>query len=160
MTRHETLAADQSELRFLLNGKAVSIAGAPGERLSKANDFLNGLRAAAERGRLIYGECGGYMVLGQALIAADGGAHIMAGLLPVTTSFARRKLHLGYRRLEHDEALPWPKVLKAHEFHYSMIESQDEETPLFRASDASARDLGSMGLRRNRVMGSYAHVIA
>ena len=130
------------------------------ERLSKAETFLGGLRAAARHDRLIYGECGGYMVLGQALICADGGAHGMACLLPVTTSFARRKLHLGYRRLEHEGALPWPKLLKGHEFHYSMIESQDAEPSLFHASDASARDLGSMGLRSNRVMGSYAHVIA
>jgi cobyrinic acid a,c-diamide synthase len=130
------------------------------ERLSKAKGFLDGLRAAARRGRLIYGECGGYMVLGQLLIAADGGAHKMAGLLPVTTSFAKRKLHLGYRRLEHRGALPWPKVLKGHEFHYSTIESLDEGAPLFQASDAAGRDLGSMGLSRNGVMGSYAHVIA
>ena len=130
------------------------------ERLSRADAFLDGVRAAARRDRLIYGECGGYMVLGQALIAADGGAHGMAGLLPVTTSFARRKLHLGYRRLEHEGALPWPKVLKGHEFHYSKIESQDQGAPLFQASDAAGRDLGSMGLSCNRVMGSYAHVVA
>jgi cobyrinic acid a,c-diamide synthase len=130
------------------------------ERLSKADAFHNGLRAAAERDRLIYGECGGYMVLGQALIAADGSVHRMSGLLPVTTSFARRELHLGYRQLEHKAALPWPKLLKGHEFHYSKIESQDEAAPLFHASDASARDLGCMGLSCNRVMGSYAHVIA
>ena len=84
----------------------------------------------------------------------------MAGLLPVTTSFAKRKLHLGYRRLQHDGTLPWPKVLKGHEFHYSMVESQDAGQPLFRAFDATARDLGAMGLSRNRIMGSYAHVIA
>jgi cobyrinic acid a,c-diamide synthase len=130
------------------------------ERLSKSEAFLGGLRSAARRDRLIYGECGGYMVLGQALIAADGGVHEMAGLLPVTTSFARCKLHLGYRRLKHRGTLPWPKVLKGHEFHYSAIESQDQGTPLFEASDAAARDLGSMGLSCNRVMGSYAHVIA
>jgi cobyrinic acid a,c-diamide synthase len=130
------------------------------ERLSQANVFLDGLRKAAQGDRLIYGECGGYMVLGRALIVGEGHAHEMADLLPVTTSFARRKLHLGYRRLEHDGALPLPKVLKGHEFHYSIIESQDKETPLFHASDAGNRDLGAMGLRRNRVMGSYAHVIA
>jgi cobyrinic acid a,c-diamide synthase len=130
------------------------------ERLSKADAFLTGLREAAQGGRLIYGECGGYMVLGRALIDGEGHTHQMADLLPVTTSFARRKLHLGYRQLEHDGALPWPKMLKGHEFHYSMIDSQDEETPLFQAMDASARNLSSMGLRRNRVMGSYAHVIA
>jgi cobyrinic acid a,c-diamide synthase len=130
------------------------------DRLSRSDACLDGLRKAADGGVLIYGECGGYMVLGRALIDAEGRSHRMADLLPVTTSFARRKLSLGYRRLQHDGALPWPKMLKGHEFHYSLIERQDAKTPLFRASDTSARDLGCMGLRRNRVMGSYAHVIA
>ena len=71
------------------------------------------------------------MVLGQALIDADGRGYGMADLLPVTTSFAKRKLHLGYRRLEHDGVLPLPRVLKGHEFHYSTIEGQDRgNTPL------------------------------
>ena len=65
--------------------------------LAANRHFLDGLRHAPTG--LIYGECGGYMVLGDALIDADGQAHDMAGLLPLTTSFARRKLHLGYRQL-------------------------------------------------------------
>jgi cobyrinic acid a,c-diamide synthase len=130
------------------------------ERLSHADIFRAGLHRAAERGRLIYGECGGYMVLGRSLIDAEGKEHSMSGLLPVTTSFARRKLHLGYRSLKHDGVLPFPSVLKGHEFHYSTIGQQDGEAPLFHAKDAAARDLGPMGLRRTRVMGSYAHVIA
>jgi cobyrinic acid a,c-diamide synthase len=58
---------------------------------------VTGLRDAAARGAAIYGECGGYMILGETLTDADGQAHRMAGLLPVETSFAQRKLHLGYR---------------------------------------------------------------
>lgn len=130
------------------------------EKLSEAQNFSDGLRAAAQQGRLIYGECGGYMVMGEALIDAEGKAHKMAGLLPVTTTFARRKLNLGYRHFHHDGALPWPNELRGHEFHYSMIESEAKEAPLFQARDAGNRDLRPMGLRRNRVMGSYAHVIA
>ncbi len=129
-------------------------------RLAEAATFVTALRSIAAKDRLIYGECGGYMVLGQALIDAEGAEHAMTGLLPVTTSFARRKLHLGYRRLAHDGALPFPATLKGHEFHYSTIARQDDATPLFRAEDAAGRDLGPMGQRRNRVMGSYAHVIA
>ena len=60
--------------------------------------FLAGLRGAAAAGHPILGECGGYMVLGQALTDAEGQCHAMAGLLPVETSFAQRRLHLGYRR--------------------------------------------------------------
>ena len=40
------------------------------------------------------------MVLGESLIDSNGISHAMAGLLPVATSFAERKLHLGYRQLE------------------------------------------------------------
>ncbi|MGE3830174.1 MAG: cobyrinate a,c-diamide synthase, partial [Parvibaculaceae bacterium] len=54
--------------------------------------FLEGLRQAASDNALIYGECGGFMVLGETLIDAEGTSHKMAGLLPLSTSFAKRKL--------------------------------------------------------------------
>ena len=38
------------------------------------------------------------MVLGESLEDADGVSHRMAGLLGHATSFAQRKLHLGYRQ--------------------------------------------------------------
>ena len=45
----------------------------------------------------MHGECGGYMVLGEGLVDADGARHAMTGLLTHATSFAERRLHLGYR---------------------------------------------------------------
>ncbi|MBT3172246.1 MAG: cobyrinate a,c-diamide synthase, partial [Rhodospirillaceae bacterium] len=41
-------------------------------RLTASQTFLGGLRGAAEAGAWIYGECGGYMVLGEGLIDSDG----------------------------------------------------------------------------------------
>jgi cobyrinic acid a,c-diamide synthase len=70
------------------------------DRIAAAPRFRAGMESAAERGALIYGECGGYMVLGGELRDADGHLHRMLDLLPVSTSFAARKLHLGYRRLQ------------------------------------------------------------
>src|SRR5207237_190003 len=66
-------------------------------RLAASRRFLAGLRAGASRGAAIYGECGGFMVLGHGLIDAGGVRHGMAGLLPATSSFAKPALHLGYR---------------------------------------------------------------
>jgi len=123
--------------------------------LSQNQMFLNGLRNSKA---LIYGECGGFMVLGDDLIDAKGQSHPMAGLLPLTTSFASRKLHLGYRQLT-PVVGPWTKPLRGHEFHYSSIESEDKADRLFKASDATGEDLGLIGLKRGKVMGSYAHVI-
>jgi cobyrinic acid a,c-diamide synthase len=124
--------------------------------LAAASSFLNGLR---DHPGLIYGECGGYMVLGNALIDAQGKSHAMAGLLPLTTSFATRKLHLGYRQLK-PLAGPWKQNLRGHEFHYSTIAEQGGGEPLFQVEDATGTDLGSQGQRVANVMGSYNHVIS
>jgi cobyrinic acid a,c-diamide synthase len=125
-------------------------------RIAAAGRFLNGL--SAHQG-LVYGECGGFMVLGDSLTDAQGEQHRMAGLLPVSTSFAKRQLHLGYRRLTPLGGAPWQGELRGHEFHYSTISAGGEGEPLFAARDAAGADLPPMGLRRGRVMGSYAHVI-
>ena len=124
-------------------------------QISQNHRFLNGLKNSKA---LIYGECGGYMVLGDALIDAKGQSHPMAGLLPLTTSFAKRKLHLGYRQLQ-PLGGPWTKSLRGHEFHYSSIENEGKAERLFKASDAAGEDLGEIGLKRGNVMGSYAHII-
>jgi len=127
--------------------------------LASAGNFKAGLREAAHTGNLIYGECGGYMVLGQGLVDADGARHEMLGLLPLETSFANRTRHLGYRRLEPMGGLPWNTPLTAHEFHYATIAGEGEADRLFRAADAEGNTLPDMGLRSGSVMGSFAHVI-
>ncbi|SER16582.1 hydrogenobyrinic acid a,c-diamide synthase (glutamine-hydrolysing) /cobyrinate a,c-diamide synthase [Faunimonas pinastri] len=130
-----------------------------GGTLAAADRFRAGMGAAAGRGALIYGECGGYMSLGESLIDAEGREHRMLGLLPLSTSFARRKLHLGYRRLMPLADLPWPSELRGHEFHYATILREGDAERLFAAETSDGEDLGAMGLRRGRVMGSFAHVI-
>ncbi len=128
-------------------------------RLANARNLRAGMAAAAERGALIYGECGGYMVLGETLVDAEGAAHPMLGLLPLTTSFAARKRQLGYRSLTPLGGAPWLGALRGHEHHQATTVRADG-APLFQAADALAADLGPIGLRRGRVMGSFAHVIA
>ncbi len=128
-------------------------------RLSQASQFRAGIREAAERGVTIYGECGGYMVLGEALEDGDGVAHSMVGLLPLETSFAKRKLHLGYRTLEPLDGSPWDTPLKAHEFHYASVVREGEADRLFRVRDALGEDMGEAGLRVGSVSGSFMHVI-
>jgi len=130
-----------------------------GETLAQASGFIAGLQKAAARRALIYGECGGYMVLGRAMVDAEGHSHRMAGLLGHVTSFAERKLHLGYRRLTPLEDAPWAEPLNGHEFHYSTLLDPGNDTPLFQHADSQDMDLGAAGGRRGSVMGSYMHLI-
>ena len=149
--------AEDADAVYLPGGYPELHAG----RLAAAGRFRAGMQAAAARGALVYGECGGYMVLGETLADAEGEAHAMLGLLPLRTSFEKRRLHLGYRRLEALADLPFPLSprLRAHEFHYASILGEGPGAPLFRATDARGADLGTFGLVSGRVCGSFLHVI-
>ncbi|WP_020178694.1 cobyrinate a,c-diamide synthase [Methylopila sp. M107] len=138
---------------FLPGGYPELYAG----RLAAASRFSAGMRAAAARGAPIYGECGGFMVLGEGLVDADGARHAMLGLLPLETSFERRQLHLGYRRAKLVADGPLGPVgldCRAHEFHYASIIAQGDAPPLFRLGDGSA-----VGLVVGNVGGSFLHLI-
>ncbi len=127
--------------------------------ISGAHNFLSGLHAAKERGALIYGECGGYMVLGKALIDGEGQSHGMAGLLGHVTSFETPKMHIGYRAITPEPNPIWTRPMRGHEFHMSVIEEAGKDAPLFRQTDARGEDLGLTGGQRGSVMGSYTHII-
>ncbi len=127
--------------------------------LADAETFKAGMQAAAERKATIYGECGGYMVLGDVLVDAEGAGHEMLGLLPHSTSFAARKLHLGYRRVEARKGFFWDMPLTAHEFHYASIVEEGKADRLFQLQDATGRGLPAAGLQRGNVAGSFIHVI-
>ncbi|WP_439618951.1 cobyrinate a,c-diamide synthase [Shinella sp.] len=130
-----------------------------GPALANAGHFRLGMQAAARRGARIYGECGGYMALGEALVAADGSRYEMLGLLPLVTSFAERRRHLGYRRVTPLEGSGFAAPMTAHEFHYSTVVHEGEAQRLFAVTDAMGDDLGEAGLRRGAVSGSYMHLI-
>jgi cobyrinic acid a,c-diamide synthase len=129
-------------------------------RIASAGRLMAGLRHAALRGAAVYGECGGYMVLGETLVDAEGTAHAMAGLLPVVTSFAERRRHLGYRRARSlaDGPLGAPAAFRGHEFHYAS-ELRRDGPPLFEARDAAGRALGPAGCVVGRIAGSFLHLI-
>ncbi|TCM86583.1 cobyrinate a,c-diamide synthase [Rhodovulum steppense] len=130
-------------------------------RLAAAIRFRAGLRSHAET-RPVHGECGGYMVLGQALIDADGTRHAMAGLLGLVTSYQNRRLHLGYRRAVLAAPMPGHGAgtsLRGHEFHYSTILDQPD-APLARVTDAGDNPVPETGSVRGHVTGSFFHLIA
>ena len=145
-----------------MNSDAVFLPGGypelHGAALAAAGAFRRGLTAARDRGALIYGECGGYMALGESLTDKAGLTHQMAGLLPISTDISRPRRTLGYRRLIQSGALPWPQRLLGHEFHYSSGRDTGG-APLFAATDAAGEPVAPMGSVVGRVMGSYAHVI-
>lgn len=130
-------------------------------RLAGNARFLEGLRAFAAA-RPVHGECGGHMVLGAGLEDAEGARHAMAGLLGHATSYAKRRLHLGYRRaVLTDGGLLGPAgaVFRGHEFHYASVTETGDDAPLFAVTDANGAVVADGGGRRGTVTGSFFHLI-
>ena len=130
--------------------------------LAAAQKFRSGLARFAQT-RPVHGECGGYMVLGEAIEDASGARHRMAGLLGHCTSFVNRKLHLGYREARlraHSPIGPAGAIVRGHEFHYATVLAAGDDEPLVELADAQGQPIGSDGGRRGWVTGTFFHAIA
>jgi cobyrinic acid a,c-diamide synthase len=131
-------------------------------RIAAAEKFRAGMMEFAAK-KPVHGECGGFMVLGEALVDADGARHEMLGLLSHATSFAKRKMNLGYRqaRLKSDSALgPAGAAVRGHEFHYAQVIEPGADEPLAEIADGQGNALGLSGGRRGNVTGTFFHAIA
>jgi len=131
-------------------------------RLASAHHFRESLARFATT-RPVHGECGGYMVLGESLEDGDGVSHAMTGLLGHATSFAQRKLHLGYReaRLLANSPLGTEgSCVRGHEFHYATLTATGNDSPFAELADGQGRPLGMTGGQRGNVTGTFFHAIA
>jgi cobyrinic acid a,c-diamide synthase len=130
--------------------------------LAAAQTFRVGLARFAAT-RPVHGECGGYMVLGAGLVDADGTHHAMTGLLGHATSFAQRKLHLGYRAAQLLATCPIGAAgarVRGHEFHHASVIERGSDEPLVELRDAQGQLVAESGSRRGNVSGTFFHVIA
>jgi len=135
-------------------------------RLAASTGFRSGLRSFAET-RPVHGECGGYMAMGECLIDASGTRHEMAGFFKLTTSFEKRRMHLGYRLAELATPIPGYREgarLRGHEFHYASI-LEHNDAPLAQVVDASGTAVPETGSSKTfdgggRATGSFFHLIA
>lgn len=134
-------------------------------RLAAASRFRRELQDFA-RTRPVHGECGGYMAMGAGLVARDGSRHEMAGLLGLETSFAQRKMHLGYRLATLAAPIPGHAAatrLRGHEFHYATILSQPDAAlaDTVDATGAAVPETGSVRPQPGGGLstGSFFHLI-
>jgi cobyrinic acid a,c-diamide synthase len=120
------------------------------------------IKEKSDDGMPIYGECGGFMYLCQALYDQNGHRFSMAGCFPFTTAMFPRLKALGYREITliRDTIIgPRGLTIRGHEFHYSELGqgAQDVENA-YHISDRLGLDKPPDGYMVNRTLGSYNHL--
>ena len=135
-----------------------------------ASPHLLTIRSMSEAGIPIYAECGGFMILSQAMTLQDATPCPMAGLFPVSTSFFSRPQGLGY--VEATTLLPNPfhpmgSVWRGHEFHYSRCEVPPGCFPAFclrlhpgTGMGKRNSERGQDGLCVRNTFAAYTHLFA
>jgi cobyrinic acid a,c-diamide synthase len=131
-------------------------------RLAANATFHAGVATFAAR-RPVHGECGGFMVLGEVIEDAEGVTHKMLDLLGHATSFAKRKMNLGYRQAQLLADSPLGRAgttIRGHEFHYARTIVPGSDDALAELADGQGNPLGASGGRRGLVSGTFFHAIA
>ncbi|MBG0788877.1 MAG: cobyrinate a,c-diamide synthase [Desulfovibrionaceae bacterium] len=125
---------------------------------------LDHLRELSLAGLPIYAECGGFMVLCDAL-EIHGATHAMAGVFPVSTAFCPRPQGLGYTEAEvmlENPFFEFGSRILGHEFHYSLCVSDAPVTVptglMMHRGKGSA--IGHDGFLKNNTLAGYNHIHA
>ncbi len=136
-----------------------------GPALAANGALWDALGEMQQRNAPIYAECGGFMVLTQALIDRDGERWPMAGLVPGETRMGGKLAAIGYR---HATALCSNLLteagndLRGHEFRYSNWVCEDPPAGAVTAwrvrSTRAQAPTDSGGFVRGNLLASYLHI--
>ena len=130
----------------------------------------SGMEAAilkqASRGKVIFGVCGGYQMLGETLADPDGveagGSMKGMGLLPMDTVFEQEKTRTrvsgSFEKIEGDLEELSEAVLEGYEIHMGVSRLKDGARPLTDIRDHAATQEGKQdGAYSKNVYGTYVH---
>jgi cobyrinic acid a,c-diamide synthase len=131
------------------------------EALSSNMSMLDDIRAFAQAGRPVYGECGGMMYLAETLQTRDSRSFRMAGILPLGTAMTERLTRFGYTQLELTQDCLLGKkgtTTRGHSFHYSKCEPTQNLSTAYRIKYTLSGREEIEGYVQGSVLGSYVHL--
>jgi cobyrinic acid a,c-diamide synthase len=132
-----------------------------GAALAKNIAMRAAVRRFAERGGVIYAECGGLMYLMESIRDFDGFSHDMVGIFPAETTMQKPGLTLGYRTVECSRRSILGDVgatARGHEFHYSTLVAKGPLQYACALRDAAGLSKGQDGLMSGNVLALYTHL--
>ncbi|HSA87629.1 MAG TPA: cobyrinate a,c-diamide synthase [Nitrospira sp.] len=132
-----------------------------GAALAKNAAMRAAIKRFADRGGVIYAECGGLMYLTESIRDCDGHSHDMVGVFPADAVMRKLGLTLGYRTVECSRRCILGHVgvtARGHEFHYSGLAAREPLQYACALRDAEGLSVGQDGLMHGNVLALYTHL--
>ncbi|MBC8218986.1 MAG: cobyrinate a,c-diamide synthase [Proteobacteria bacterium] len=124
------------------------------EKISSNKSMLSSLKKTVESGMPTYAECGGLMILAEAMKLQSGQTLAMAGVVPGIVEMTKRLQHFGYCKI----ALPEKREVRGHEFHYSNWSAETNRANLWKVTRHSTGNSRTEGFRTANLHASYVHL--
>jgi cobyrinic acid a,c-diamide synthase len=118
------------------------------------------IKTASEDGMPIYGECGGLIYLGCQLVTNNTNSHKMVGTLPCIAKMTNKLQALGYVKAEvigSNPIVDIGKPIRGHEFHYSIVEPEEDASFAYRVLRGKGLKNNLDGLIEYNTLGTYLH---
>jgi cobyrinic acid a,c-diamide synthase len=132
-----------------------------GEALATNASMRAAIKRFAERGGVIYAECGGLMYLTESIRDFDGRSHEMVGIFPAEAVMQKHNLTLGYRTVECSQRNLLGKTgvtARGHEFRYSTLIPKGPLAYVCALHDARGAVTGADGLLIHNTLALYTHL--
>jgi cobyrinic acid a,c-diamide synthase len=100
-----------------------------------------------------YAECGGLMVLAEALKLNSGQCFSMAGVVPGMVEMTKQLQHFGYCKVNSHFG-----EIRGHEFHYSYWTEETKQANLWEVICHSTGTFRKEGYRTSNLHASYVHL--
>ncbi len=128
------------------------------EEISSNSDFLEGIKNASEEGRPILGECGGMLSMCGSLKDAGGREFKMAGIFDANAEMTGIRHGPAYVMAKAMPENPlFGSDVRAHEYHYSDVFSEQGCTFGYKLLRGSGISGGMDGFVSNNTLGTYMH---
>ena len=132
------------------------------QQLSANQSMLNSLKQAITNGLACYAECGGLMLLTEAINWRDQ-HYPMAGVIPSECTLHAKPKGRGYVHLEVTEQHPWQfnsgMQIRAHEFHYSSLDCELADAKFaYKMQRGTGVDGLHDGISMYNLLASYGHL--
>ncbi len=128
--------------------------------LAENHNMRQAIKDFADNDGMIYGECGGFMYLGESLTDSNGRSFPMCSVIPGKSRMTPKLRSLGYREVSTLTKTPFGPAgttIRGHEFHWSEMEIT-KTCPSLYCQKNRRGDERLCGIHLNNILASYIHL--